>query len=157
MLVHFTHSSLGLPFLIHQHHIFILYSTEYMMQESSHKTLALLTRMHLLSKKVSLIFMGVDIACSPFIPIIALLYYVIGDTLTLLLQSRVGDTGICQDWPVFTKDIFRTLHWDTHHPEFALESSEVFATLLHRNEFNTKQRALYNILILWKPVHRRKI
>ena len=127
------------------------------MQKSSHKTLALLTRRQLLSEQVSLIVMSVDIACSPFVPISALPYHVIGNTLTLIIQSRVGDNIICQDRLVGIKDICWALHSDTHHPELVSESSEVFATLLHCNEFTAEQRALHTSLILRKTAYMHTI
>ena len=154
MLVHFTHSGSDLPFLIHQHHIYILYSTKYMMQQLSHKTLALLTIRQLLSQQSRLIVVSVDIACYPFFPSSALLYHVIGDNLTLLLHSRDGDIGIFQGWLVVTKYICWSLHWDNHHPEFVPESLEVFPTFLRCNEFTSEKRALHTCLLLWNPVHR---
>ena len=64
------------------------------MQQSSLKTLVIITRRKLICQQVSLIVMSVDISCSTFIPSSALPHHMIGDNVTLILQSRVRDNGI---------------------------------------------------------------
>ena len=94
MLFHFIHGGLDLSFRVHQHHIYISYSTEYMIQQSSQKTLAFLTRRQFLSQKFSIIVISVDIVCPPFVPSSSLPYHVVGNNRTLILQSRFRDAGI---------------------------------------------------------------
>ena len=136
----FKYGGSDLSLLIHQNHTYISYSNEYMTQQPSHKTLAILTRRQFIHQQVSLIVVRFDISCYTFVPGIILPYHMIGYTLTIIIKSRVGDSGILHDLMVITKDICWALHCSTHNPEFVLDYSEVFGILFSSELIHCKTK-----------------
>ena len=67
--------------------------------------------------------MGIDIGGPPLISCNTLTYKMIGDALTLLLQSGVRDRGISQNRLVVTFDIGWARHRDSHHTELVPQAS----------------------------------
>ena len=82
--------------------------------------------------------MGVDVSRSPFTLLRSLSNKMVGNTLALLLQSRVRDAGVGQDGLVVTKDVCGSLAWDSHHSQLVPQPSEILAAVLHCTEFVTK-------------------
>ena len=85
------------------------------------------------------------------------LHRMVADGVTFLFQCQLRHGQACPLGLIVSKYMGGSSQWDPHHAKLIAKTLQLFNSVLHSDEFSTKDRSLNGCLFLRNPVNQSHI